>query len=378
MKRIVSISIGLIVTVMMFMAFTVSSFAAADISKDASKNILKAEVKSELVTGQTITATNINVADAPVYTTPRANGYTTYYYKVYMPKAGTLMLTYASPDDSVYVSLYNSSGNSKSSIGSDSVDAAKIRYYYLPAGTYTLNVSLSDLDYAALSCGYAPSGAKLLTNNKIYYHGSTGNQSSYTTIKVKAPSKGYIALDLGDVSTVGYGLYIKTKGFKDYNYVFGKDSTSYHTQYIGVKKGTYTIKVKTYSPMYGVKYKFVKTKEGAFGTKKSKAKKITKGNVRKGVIVTDAKKVHWYKFKNPKKQKVTFIYKTRLNAGGNYGGIKVTISGKGSSSSRVIYDDTASTSIKYYNTGTKLAKGTYYIKVQSYHNGTGFFSLKWK
>ena len=61
-----------------------------------------------------------------------------------------------------------------------------------------------------------------------------------------------------------YGVYYKTAGFSDYEYLSQSDAR----RYIGVKKGLYTISVKSYTPVYGVKVKFNKVKESKYGTKK--------------------------------------------------------------------------------------------------------------
>ena len=98
------------------------------------------------------------------------------------------------------------------------------------------------------------------------------------------------------------------------------------------------------------------------------------------MIITNAKKAHWYKIKNPKKQKVKLVFKTKLTGGGNYGGIKVTFYNKNSSFYKIISAGTGKATIQPYTIGSgeKLKKGTYWVKVESYKNGTGFFKMTWK
>ena len=151
-------------------------------------------------------------------------------------------------------------------------------------------------------------------------------------------------------------------------------------RYIGVKKGTYTIQVKSYSPIIGVTYKFVKKSQSSYGTKKAKAKTLKKKKTYKGLIITNSKKSHWYKFKNPKLQKVSIVIDHKLSGGGN-GGIKVTVINKsGSKFVDYIYPNQAKYETSIYTVGknNKLAKGTYWIKIQSYNGGNGYFTVKWK
>ena len=69
------------------------------------------------------------------------------------------------------------------------------------------------------------------------------------------------------------------------------------------------------------------------------------------------------------------------SSGGGYGGIKVTLYDKrGTIVSRTIYPTDGSLTISLYTWGknNKLVKGTYWIKIQSYNGGNGYFTVKWK
>ena len=48
--------------------------------------------------------------------------------------------------------------------------------------------------------------------------------------------------------------------------------------------------------------------------------KLKKKVYKKGLIVTNDKKSHYYKFYNPKLQKVKVVINTSINGGGNNGG----------------------------------------------------------
>ena len=170
---------------------------------------------------------------------------------------------------------------------------------------------------------------------------------------------------------------MKTSGFGDYEYV----SSSNIRRTIGVKKGTYTFKVKSNAPVIAYRARFYKVSESKYGLKKSTACSMKKKVYKKGLIVANDKKSHYYKFYNPKLQKVSIVINTAINGGGNYGGIKVTLyDRKGTIGTKTIYPETATTTIKLYTLGknNRLVKGTYKIKVQSYKSGNGYFSVKWK
>ena len=143
----------------------------------------------------------------------------------------------------------------------------------------------------------------------------------------------------------------------------------------------YTFAVKTYSPIYNIRVNFVKVAENKFGAKKKKAVSLKAKKAYKGLIITDAKKAHWYKFKNKKVHKVKITVTSNLCNGSSLGGLRVTAYGKkGKIGSKIIYADAASSSFTLYTVGkgSKLAKGTYYLKVESYNGGNGYFTVKWK
>lgn len=153
-----------------------------------------------------------------------------------------------------------------------------------------------------------------------------------------------------------------------------------------VKKGkTYKFKITTLNidgqQFYQMKVKFT-AREDKAGASKAKAKTMPLRKETVGLCYGEDKtsKVHWYKFKNPKAQKLT-----------------LTLSGEASSGSlKVIVYDTQGKKTTFYhlapgpaksNTYTLktrsgksvLPKGTYYIKlVKNQRSTTGIYSLKVK
>ena len=97
-------------------------------------------------------------------------------------------------------------------------------------------------------------------------------------------------------------------------------------------------------------------------------------------MITNAKKTHWYKFKNKKLQKVSVVIDTKISKGSSAGGLKVTIYDKKRQLyTRKLYPNAKPLTVKLSSPGKKkLKKGTYYIKVESYNGGNGYFTVKWK
>ena len=403
MKKIFALTISLAAALLMCMAMTGAAFAADQLDAGSSAVIQAtssmADVEAALEEQQApidlenaksikdiisvVTPVNLNSATKaePVYT-PTTSSYQTFQYTIKMPKAGTLALSYTGLNGDAYVSIDGASSIGSTSFTKDGYTFKKY-YYYLGATSYTLNVDVyrpsSGLNQGAFYAQYAPSATTTVANtNKIYYHGAPGNTNKLTYFKVKAPAKGFFTLAVGDASGSGYGsAYIKTSGFKDFDYLSDTSETIGNIRFIGAKKGTYTFTVKTYDPIYGVKAKFTKVKESKYGKSKKKAVKIKKKKAVKGLMITNAKKVHWYKFKNPKKQKVKIVFKYKMAGDG----LKVTFYSKSSSFYEHISGGAGKGTITPYTigSGSKLNKGTYWIKVESYNKtGTGFYKMIWK
>ena len=380
MKRIKAISITLAL-MLVFSLLPATAFAADDdasaksgvevtaeteqyndFADDADGAVIKSLESAPIkAAASVITPVNLNSSADPE---PIALSSQTAYLN--MPCAGTLMLMFPENASTIKVDgNYPEYYNTKNGLSE--------RYWYLGAGSHTV-VATSSTNILAL---YAPATMNITatTTTKSYILGRPANSSTVSSFKVKAPGKGYIYLNMGDEISTN-GLYYKTSGFSDFEYLTQSDAG----RYVGVKSGTYTISVRSYTPLYGVNVKYKKVTEGKYGTKKSKAKKITRKKTRKGLIIANAKKVHWYKFKNTKLKKVTITVKAKINNGGNYGGLKVTVYDKRGTIGTNYVRPGQTLTVKPYTLGKggKLVKGTYRIKVQSYQGGSGYFTVKWK
>ena len=320
---------------------------------------------------------------APLYQSPVYTSSTTINYKIAMPKAGAFYVAYAGANGSAYVSFKNASGTSVSPSSTNSKNNVTEKYFLCGAGTHTLSFNLypsSSGSRAAVvfSLAYIASGKTIPADGSERYCGHAAN-NGLSTFKINVPSSGYLKLAMGDASGGSYksNINVKTKGFTDYESL----STSDNVRFIGVKKGTYTFTVKTSAPVYAIKASFTKVKESKYGKKKSKAVSLKKKKTVKGLLPAGKAKAHWYKFKLKKNQKVTLNFKTSLCGAGSYvGGLKYTLYASYDTGTGTIYSGLRTTPYKPYTIGMspKLKKGTYYLKIESYKKGTGYYTIKWK
>lgn len=163
----------------------------------------------------------------------------------------------------------------------------------------------------------------------------------------------------------------------DYQSVYASKN---YTTYFGVGKGTYYIAVKTSDPIYGIRTTYNKVTEKS-GSTKSKAKSIYKKGTKKGIITASQSSTSgdWYKFKITKSQTVKFSISTLASSNG---GLRVSFYKAGSSyafgsQSFSSYTPSGTVQPYTYGYGKKLAPGTYYVKVQKYSGGNGYYKMKW-
>lgn len=203
-----------------------------------------------------------------------------------------------------------------------------------------------------------------------------------TLIKFKASKDGYLKVQASMASAV-YTDYVvgrwqlydssKKKALSPINY-YNTNYTdiSYYTDCFGVKKGkTYYLAVQADG---GVKLtaSFTATKAG--GSKKTKAKSVSKGKEMVGSVAAGTSSAQWYKFNIPSNKKLN-VYLTPYMTGN----LNMTLSGPG------VYTRTFTISSSYWGkqyktyTSGKVKSGTYYIKIQpSTKSSNGFYKLKWK
>ncbi|MCI8609398.1 MAG: hypothetical protein HFE73_07120 [Firmicutes bacterium] len=347
---------------------------------------------AETSTGtDTISAVNVNApGDEIDLAALRYNASTPDSVKIKTPKAGTIALR-ITPTANTYVKFYDANGQQIYGYGSSveaSTSETDYKYAYFPvtaAGTYTVQMTSASGEAGAyLDAFYYPVGGTPKKGTDFYGSSPDGKVAYY---KVTASGNGYITVDIpygyNDPATYQVKLFSSSKKalFKK-GYESVGSSKDYKTR-IGVGKGTYYVGVKTSDPYYAINLKFTAVKEKS-GSTKAKAVKITKGTTKKGIITASqsTSSGDWYKFTLSKAQKVSIDVSTLTSQGGGSGGLKVSIwSGSKSYSfgsaefNYYVPDDTLSPYT--YGMGGKLQAGTYYIKVQKYNDGNGYYKIKW-
>ena len=358
------------------------TFASEELDLDAGE--LEAAAKDpanadyELVNYMTIKPTNFESSTENVYYVAYSNRieYTIYFD---MPSAGTLILTYLTQKGSEAFLDKKSGGCSLHEMTTKT--GAEQKFYSVSAKR-TVRARLlaypdpgSD-EVFAVKAQYAPLPIPASTKwNKYCYYLGTGIPYKAASFKVKVPSNGYLMMDLLDGDSKE-SINYKTSGYKGYERLTLKD----FRRVIGVKKGTYTFYVKSYAATFKIRVKFTPVKESKYGTSRKKARAIKKNKTAKALMITNAKKTHWYKFKNKKLQKVSVVIDTKISKGSSAGGLKVTIYDKKRQIyTRKLYPGAKPLTVKLTSPSKKkLKKGTYYIKVESYNGGNGYFTVKWK
>ena len=236
---------------------------------------------------------------------------------------------------------------------------------------------------AALAAGSTQAYAATynLPLNQTKAISSTSNTAT-NYYKIKVPAQGYLTVTLkikDPYRSMGeWQIWIcngkkKSLQGKKGRYYFDNRGTA-DAKAIGVKKGTYYLKVKNVSVTnYTIKVTETKVK-GHGAAKKSKAKTMKMKKVYKG-IVPSGTKAQWYKIKNGKSRILHLNFKGKAYAGGNYGGLKAQVYYKGHKiGSGSINSSYKGVKMHSYN---KEPKGTYYVKVSGYSTGSGFYTLKW-
>lgn len=368
------------------------------------ESIFAGSVSGNTGTVTTIEAQDFNAvkseADLQQYTATMTTGKTdnVTIIPIHANKKGTLQVPLAgiAVGRTVEVSLHSeASADTANKVGySEYLSSSVLQddlYVKLPkAGTYYLKFtaatySAGETQSVRFAAVLYPAGGTP-TKGKTYY-GSSPDNNGVSYYKVTAPGNGYLTVSfperLTDYSTYNIKLlnYKKNSLFTGFEYI--SSNKSYKTR-IGVKKGTYYIAVKNSDKAYGIKISFTSVSENS-GSTKGKAKSISKGGTKKGIITAAQSESSgdWYKFKITKTQYVKFNVSTLTSQGGGYGGIKIAFYQTGKSYPAFSQTYTYSTpggTIQPYTSGygTKLAPGTYYIKVQKYGDGNGYYKIKWR
>lgn len=359
--------------------------------------IFASSITSGSVSYTEITAQDVNKIDdtsAIKYTAAMTTGTdNTAIVPVKVSKAGTISIPLAgvAVGKGVTVTLHSTSAASDGDrIGSSkylsssrtegilNVQVSKAGTYYLKFETSAYSAGTAQS--VEFNCLFYPAGGTLTRGTTFYGVSGSNNKVSY--YKVTVPGNGYLTVSFPELENSYSSFNVKLtnskkKSLSDFEYIY--TSKAYKTR-IGVTKGTYYIAVKNSDNAYGIKASFTSVKESS-GSTKSKAKSISKGGTKKGIITASQSSTSgdWYKIRVTKSQKVN-IAVSSLTSGS---GLKISFYQAGNSYASVTkylsYSAPSGTIQLYtYGNNNKLAPGTYYIKVQKYNGGNGYYSIKWK
>lgn len=209
-------------------------------------------------------------------------------------------------------------------------------------------------------------------------------------VKYKAPDNGYITITAANVAQEAvpgfeqqetgfaagvFRLYDSKKKSALTNeniYNTASANSNDYTITYGVKKNTtYYLRVKPKGAV-SVRCKLTKISESS-GSKKSKAKSITKNKTVKGIIPAGDKTEDWYKIKITKKQTLHLYYSGKTNEQ-----LRFTFSGTYLKTTKK-YVKRGVTRVYHIYSTERVQPGTYYVKVERYNSkSSGYYTLKWK
>lgn len=280
----------------------------------------------------------------------------------------------------VYFGLYKNAQLTQPVDGESIVSAdnasTRTRVFKVPAaGTYYLGAYSSISSYssavayaASTTAAYIKGNDRTLTNKKWSAVGLKDKQTNH--LKFKATSTGYVT-----VYTKGFSGKITLRNSKKKSLSNAVSVSTYSPNVVfGVKKGTtyYLRTASNYNSDGGFQIRYINSKiTEKSGKKKSKAVTIKAKKTKKGNIIAGSSQADWYKFKLTKKKNIRITMKGATN---NKMSIAIYKGGKKLKTSS-FYNTTKSLTIK----GSRLTKGTYYIKVyRGTKTSSGWYSLTWK
>ncbi len=228
------------------------------------------------------------------------------------------------------------------------------------------------------------------TETKVNF-GTEPDKKAYYYFRIKPAKTGYITLTgnkiSGYIDLCGSDKKVISRKSKSSAGYFSANS-SYDYQKVlcfGVKAGkTYYLRIGSCYPRLdsatGNNYGTLKWTNSAvtmkYGKKKSKAVKLKKGKIRKGVIPAGTTKAQWYKI-TTKKKKVRVTLSSKNVSGKLYARVYYKSAGKWLSTRMHVSRGGKESSVcKLKKTGKK--KVTYYVKVYPYYKNSGFYTLTWK
>lgn len=351
---------------------------------------------SDTETVPTVAAQNLNKTKLQwMETTPYTSA--GIYSPVSIPEAGSFAIqVLAGEDTNIY--LFDSMDENAQLLGSGMVPAKTNdddSYFFTvrvkQKGTYYLVLQAAGYSTVKshVAIGYVPArksgGTTVLTSGKTVYNSVEG--TGYRYYKITTPGTRYLTIEFPWYNGSNEASFkVKLMDSKKKKNLLkgvvtvgeGRDFVTY----AGVPKGTYYVAVSTTTDtVYNLKVTAKKVSENS-GSIRSKAKRIYKGGSKSGVITATQSSTSgdWYKMVVGSSQYVNLEVITKT--GGYNGGLKISVySGNASKAfgTSEFYYGAPNDVLNIFSgkPGDRLTPGTYYIKVQKYGCGSGYYKLKW-
>lgn len=262
---------------------------------------------------------------------------------------------------------------------------------YIKKGTYYLKFPKGQNSYELSMILYSSEGGKITNGSTVAAYCDAGIHRSDSSIpyisnsySYKAAKTGYLTISKRNLVNISASMSISfydTKGKKITDFTSDHDITGKIA--FPVKKGaSYKIHVgvlKDGQQFYQMKFDFTPLTEKS-GASKTKAQEIKLKAETKGMIYAEesVKTQDWYKFRVTKTQKLkltchggvisgsmdVIVYNSKMKRLGTYNLMPMS-------------DESSTYTLKNEKKGTKLAKGTYYIKIVKERKQTaGYYEFK--
>ena len=250
--------------------------------------------------------------------------------------------------------------------------------YYLIITTYNSAPSEDGFVKLDVLCNFISGEDRKLTNKKWQYTGFVDSGVA-TDFEIKVTKAGTIKVEVdGDDEYLSYKLSLYSKDKKALTEETSVRKGDYRT--FAVKKGTYYVRVTTYSNVVRVRYT-EKAITDTSGESKAKASVLKIGKAQKGLVLSEDKtsKADWFKFTLTKASKIDIQIDYSAHSGKmKYELASNAISGTVTGRLYSYYGETDKKEIplKTWTTET-IPKGTYYLKIEKENKNTnGNYSIK--
>lgn len=281
--------------------------------------------------------------------------------------------------DRLSMALYSDQeGKERIAYSSQSAKLSKGGTYYLIIEIYSHTPSVDGFAQIHVLSNFI-SGADTGLKNKTWKYTGFIDSKIATDFEIKVTKPGTIKVEAdGEDEYLSYKVSLYSSDKKALTEETSVRKGDYRV--FAVKKGTYYIRVTTYSDVIKIRYTEKAISETS-GTSKAKALALKIGKVQKGLVFSEDKtsKADWYKFTLTKASKIDIQIDYNVPSGKiKYELTSSAISGNVTGSLYSYYGETEKKEIPLKTwTSETIPKGTYYLKfTKDDKNTNGNYSVK--